>query len=82
MAQTKFDKQAIKDLREQKGLSQLEFARILGTSRQMVQRWESGDCVPQVDTLCRISDVFHLDVDFFFNQNDVALHQQQDMYQP
>lgn len=77
MARTKFDKTTIRDLRDQKGLTQLEFARIIGTSRQMVQRWENGDCVPQVDTLCHISDVFKLEMDFFFEQNDVPKHQEE-----
>lgn len=74
MTKTKFDKHAIRDLREQKGLSQLEFARKIGTSRQMVQRWENGDCIPQVHTLCHIIDVFKIDMEYFFDQNDVSVH--------
>lgn len=69
-----FDRQTIKDLRNLNGLSQLDFGRKVGTSRQMVQRWEQGDCIPQVETLCDICKAFGMEMDYFFTQNDVRIH--------
>jgi len=37
----KFEKNRIKELRENEGLNQAEFARRLGTSRQRVCNWET-----------------------------------------
>jgi transcriptional regulator with XRE-family HTH domain len=40
--------QHIRDARERRGLSQEELARILGTSRRMVIRWEHGTTQPSL----------------------------------
>jgi len=64
-----FRKEKVGELRKREGLSQLDFARRIGTSRQMVQRWESGDCDPQADTIGVMCDTFKLSPDWFFVQD-------------
>jgi len=71
---TEFEKSTIKDLRDIKGMSQLQFARLVGTSRQMLDKWEKGDCKPGMDSLLKISNACNVPVSHFFNQNDVSVH--------
>jgi transcriptional regulator with XRE-family HTH domain len=65
---TFFNGAKIKELREREKLTQLEFARKLNSSRQMVQRWESGDCDPQAETISMICNVFAVGVEFLFSE--------------
>jgi len=73
-----FEKTAIKDLRDQKGLSQLSFARMVGTSKQMLDKWEKGDCTPNVGSLLKICRTFDLTIDYFFVYNDACVHHTND----
>lgn len=50
-------------LRTQQGLSQLELAERLGVSRQSVSKWETGQSVPDLDKLIKLSDLFGITVD-------------------
>ena len=45
-------------LRKQAGLSQSEIAEKLFVTRQAVSRWETGDTVPEIETLQAISQLF------------------------
>ena len=71
---TEFEKSTIKDLRDIKGMSQLQFARLVGTSRQMLDKWEKGDCKPGMDSLLKISNACAVPVSHFFNEIDVCIH--------
>ena len=50
-------------LRTELGLSQLELAEKLEVSRQSVSKWETGQSVPDLDKLIRLSDLFGVSVD-------------------
>ena len=50
-------------LRTQQGLSQLELAEKLEVSRQSVSKWETGQSVPDLDKLIKLSDLFGITVD-------------------
>ena len=50
-------------LRTEKGLSQLELAEQLEVSRQSVSKWETGQSVPDLDKLIKLSDLFGVTVD-------------------
>jgi len=65
--QKMFDKNQIIKLRNGHELTQLDFARKIGTSRVTVGKWESGDGKPSLDLLVKISEAFHVPVSFFFN---------------
>ena len=49
-------------LRKKKGLSQDEMAEKLFVTRQAVSRWETGETVPNIDTLKIISRTFYVSV--------------------
>lgn len=54
---------AIAAARVRKGLSQKEFADLMGVSQGLVSRWESGECNFTLQTLSKISVALGLDVD-------------------
>ena len=53
----------IKELRRQKGLTQIEFAKILSVSFQAVSSWERGITPPDIENLINIASYFGVLVD-------------------
>lgn len=60
----------LQELRKGKGLSQEEFAELLGVSRQSVSKWESGRGYPEIDKLIYISNYFNTSLDLLLKGND------------
>ncbi len=56
--------QRLKELREEKGLSQRQFAKIIGTSQPNLQRWEKGQFEPDQKTTVAIAEFFGVTTDF------------------
>ncbi len=52
----------IKDLRERAGMTQEALAERLMVTRQAVSRWETGETVPNVDTLKLLSKQFDVSI--------------------
>ena len=57
-----FDKKLLQ-LRQQNKFSQESLAERLGVSRQSVSKWELGTCMPDVDLIIKISDIFAVTLD-------------------
>lgn len=55
-------KNVIFELRTQKGLSQEELAAKVFVTRQAVSRWETGETVPNTDTLKLLSKLFDVSI--------------------
>lgn len=53
----------LQELRKGCGMSQEEFAELLGVSRQSVSKWESGKGYPEIDKLIFISNYFNTSLD-------------------
>jgi transcriptional regulator with XRE-family HTH domain len=52
----------IKKLRNEKKLTQEQFAEQFGVSRRTVSRWETGTNMPDLDILVEMSDYFNVDL--------------------
>lgn len=52
----------IKQLREEKGISQNELAEKLFVTRQAISSWENGKNYPHLETLKLLSDIFQVDL--------------------
>ena len=65
-----FNRDRLPALRESKGLTQDAFAEQIGTSKQHVSRWETGDLVPSTSTIVKISNKFGVSPSYFFIQSD------------
>ena len=57
----------IKELREAKGISQVELARLINVSMHSVWRWENGKVEPRACELQKLAQVFECKVDDLLN---------------
>ena len=55
-------KDIILELRTKKGLSQEELAQKVFVTRQAVSRWETGETIPNIDTLKLLSKLFDVSI--------------------
>ena len=54
----------IKQLREQKGLTQAALARMLNVTRSSVNAWEMGISVPSTQSLVQLAEIFDISTDY------------------
>lgn len=59
----------LQQLRKQKNISQEELAQMLEVSRQSVSKWESGQSVPEIDKIVRLSDIFDVTTDYLLKDS-------------
>lgn len=59
----------IMNLRKKNGWSQEELAERLDISRQSVSKWESGESVPTLEKLIRISEIFEVSTDYLLKDD-------------
>ena len=69
MNENKFS-QVIKKLRKEKGLTQQELANIVGITATGVSYWESGNAVPNTETLNKLANYFGVTVNFLLGVKD------------
>jgi transcriptional regulator with XRE-family HTH domain len=50
-------------MRKKEGFTQEKMAEIFGVSRGAVAKWESGECIPNIELVCRIAEYFNITVD-------------------
>ena len=55
-------KDVIYELRMKKGLSQEELAEKIFVTRQAVSRWETGETIPNTETLKLLSQLFNVSI--------------------
>lgn len=57
-------------LRKRNGLSQEGLAEKLGISRQAVSKWESGQSIPDLNKLIKLSELYNVTIDSLVKDND------------
>lgn len=60
----------LKELRNEKGISQQALANILGISQQSVNKYENHDVEPDITTLIAIADYFTVTLDYLVGRED------------
>lgn len=60
----------IKNIRTEKGLTQIKLADELGVSLDTVKNWEQGYNYPSIDTLVQIADFFRCDFDYLLGKQE------------
>lgn len=58
----------IKKLRISQGMSQVEFAALIGVTKQCVSNWENDNVLPSIEMLVKIADVFKVKTDFLLGR--------------
>lgn len=61
----------IKNLREESGLTQLAFAKILNINNSTLCQYESGDRIPSDDIKGRIADYFCVSMDYLMGRTNI-----------
>ncbi len=60
----------IRSLRVNKGLNQVELAKILGVTKQSVSNWENENIMPSIDMLVKISNYFSVSTDYLLGLSE------------
>lgn len=60
----------IKELRLQKGMTQEDFADVLGLSQQTIAMWENGKSSPKIDALNAMADYFEVTTDYLLGRTE------------
>jgi len=54
--------QIIQKIRNQKGLDQEKFAKLINEKESVVQKWESGNLKPRIDTAKKLERLFNVEL--------------------
>lgn len=60
----------LKELRKEKGISQLKLAMDLNTSQNTISRYETGEREPGIAELIKIADYFNVSVDYLLERTN------------
>lgn len=61
----------LKQRRKEVGISQATLAKEMGVTFQAVSRWEKGDSIPDIETLCNLADYYNVSVDDILQRTQV-----------
>lgn len=58
----------IKDLRIRYGMNQVEFAEVMGVTKQCISNWENDNVMPSIEMLVKLSDFFKVSTDYLLGR--------------
>ncbi len=61
----------IRKLRTAKGISQVEFSKHLGVTKQCVSNWENDNILPSIEMLIKIAEYFSVSTDFLLGLSPI-----------
>lgn len=70
MSRTYLFCERFKELREARGLSQVQLGRNLGLSKQTISNWENSNISPSIDTIVSIADYFNVSTDYLLGRDE------------
>ena len=65
-----FSKNKIKELRQEKGLSQRELAKETGIKQANISRWEAGLVVPNINDVWTLANFFDCSIDYLVGKDE------------
>ena len=60
----------LKELRNEKGLSQYEIGKLVNMSKMAISHWEKGHSEPSIAQLIRLSEYFGVTVDYLVGKSE------------
>lgn len=60
-------------LRKSSGITQQKLGEYLGVSNRAVSKWETGLALPSTENIYKLSKIFKIPVDFFFNGQAISV---------
>lgn len=67
-------------LRKQKGYTQDRLATKLSISRQAVSKWETGNTLPDLDILLKLSQIYQITINEILEPKDMFINEKNSMY--
>ena len=64
----------IQKLRKDRGISQDHLATELNVTRQAISKWETGDSIPDIDNLVKLSTMFNVSLDYLLKNQEQTEH--------
>ena len=61
----------LKELRNEKAISQAELGKLVNVSKMAISHWEKGHSEPSIAQLIVLSDFFQVSVDYLVGKMDV-----------
>ena len=58
----------IRRMRIARNMSQVEFAKLIGVTKQCVSNWENDNVLPSIEMLVKIADVFDVTTDLLLGR--------------
>ena len=66
----------IQALRKQKNISQEQLAEQLNVSRQAISKWETSECLPDIENIVQLSNIFDVTTDYllktYYDEKPIA----------
>ena len=62
----------IRRLRISRGMNQVEFASIVGVTKQCVSNWENDNVLPSIEMLTKIADALGVSTDYLLGRETKA----------
>ena len=56
-------------LRKEKKWTQQDLADQLNYSDKTISKWERGDSTPDIEMLCKVAEVFNVDINFLISEH-------------
>ena len=60
----------IHQLRKISGMTQEQLSEKLNVSRQTISKWESGNTSPDLESIVKVSKIFHVSLDDLLTEGD------------
>lgn len=60
----------LKELRREKGLNQIELAKLIGVGKSIISLWEKNECEPTLSKLIALAHFFEVPIDFLAGLED------------
>ena len=73
---------ALKLLREEKGLSQIQLGLKFNISQESISSYELGKSNPSFEILCKYADFFRVSLDYIFGRTDIKVSIQENNLNP
>ena len=63
-------------IRKKKGLSQADLGKIIGTSGDVIGRYERGDIKPSIEVVKKIAESFEVSIDYLVGKTNIIVDKQ------
>lgn len=61
----------VRELRDEKGMTQESLAAVFDYTKQAVQQWENGGKIPRNEVLIKLAEYFNVTTDYLLGKTDV-----------